>query len=136
MADIKKLNHIGIAVKDLNKAMKLYKKMGFKILSTEEVPEQKVRVAFIELGESRLELLEPTAPDSPIARFLEKRGSGIHHMALEVDDIDTKLNELEQAGIRLIDKEARKGSHGLSIAFVHPKATQGVLLELCEHHNN
>lgn len=133
MADIKKLNHIGIAVKDLNEAVELYKNMGFNISHTEEVPDQKVKVAFIELGESRLELLEPTATDSPIARFLEKKGPGIHHMALEVVDIDTKLHELEKAGIRLIDKEARKGSHGLSIAFVHPKATQGVLLELCEH---
>lgn len=133
MTDIKKLNHIGIAVKDLKESIEIYKKMGFNISHTEEVPDQKVRVAFIELGDSRLELLEPTAANSPIAKFLEKKGPGIHHLAIEVADIGAKLQELEKVGIRLIDREARKGSHGLSIAFVHPKATQGVLLELCEH---
>jgi len=132
MNKMKKLNHIGIAVTNLDRSIELYKNLGFEITDIEEIPQQKVRVAFVKLGESRIELLEPTSLNSPIAKFLEKKGPGIHHLAVEVDDIKGKLQELEKTDIRLIDKEARKGSHGLSIAFIHPKSTQGVLLELCE----
>ncbi len=132
MIDMNRIEHVGIAVRSLKEAMATYEKMGFKISSPEEVEKQKVRVAFIKLGESRIELLEPTTPDSPIAKFLDKKGPGIHHMAIEVDDLKAKLKELKQEGFRLIDKKPRQGAHGLTIAFIHPKATHGVLLELCQ----
>jgi methylmalonyl-CoA/ethylmalonyl-CoA epimerase len=96
------------------------------------VAEQKVRVAFLKIGESRIELLEPTAPDSPVARFLEKNGEGIHHLAYEVEDIEAALAELKQKEVRLIDEKPRPGAHGSLIAFLHPKATGGVLTEICQ----
>lgn len=129
----KKINHIGIAVKNIENAIPFYRDvMGMNFEGTEEVSEQKVRVAFLQVGESRIELLEPTSPDSPVAKFLEKNGEGIHHLAYEVDDLDAALADLQAKEIRLIDQTPRKGAHGASIAFLHPKASGGVLTELCQ----
>jgi len=128
---IEKINHVGIAVPNLDEAIETYNKLGFTILGREIVASQKVEVAMIQIGESHIELLQPTAEDSPIAKFLEKKGPGIHHLAVSVDDIDKALQEYEQKGIRMIDTVPRDGAHGTKIAFVHPKSTNGVLLELC-----
>jgi len=130
---VKKISHIGVAVENLNEAMKLYSEnLGLEIEGTEEVKEQRVKVAFIPVGESRIELLESTDPDSPIAKFIEKRGEGIHHIALEVDHIEDALKKLKERGVQLIDEKPRIGAHKMKIAFLHPKSTKGVLLELCE----
>ncbi|ASJ04957.1 MULTISPECIES: methylmalonyl-CoA epimerase [Thermococcus] len=129
---IKKIDHVGIAVKNLEEAIKVWEGLGLKVEEIEEVPDQKVRTAIIHVGESRIELLEPTAEDSPIAKFIAKRGEGIHHIALGVDNIEEHLEKLKEAGYRLIDEEPRIGAGGARIAFVHPKAVTGVLLELCE----
>jgi len=132
---IKKINHIGVAVKDLNEATKFYEEnLGLEIEGTEEIKEQKVKVAFIPVGESRIELLQSTDPDGPVAKFIEKRGEGIHHMALEVDHIEDFLQKLKERGVQLIDEKPRVGAHGMKIAFLHPRSTKGVLLELCEKH--
>ena len=129
----KKINHIGIAVKNIETAVPFYRDvLGMRFEGTEEVTEQKVQVAFLQIGESRIELLEPTSPDSPVAKFLEKNGEGIHHVAYEVDDLAAALAELQSKEIRLIDQNPRKGAHGASIAFVHPKASGGILTELCQ----
>lgn len=129
-----KIDHIGIATRGIQDAMAFYlDSLGLHVAGTEEVAEQKVRVAMIPIGESRIELLEATSADSPIARFLEKRGPGIHHIAVRVDDIDVALAELKQKGARLIDEEPRKGAGGCLVAFVHPSSTGGVLLELVEY---
>ncbi|MCP3176084.1 MAG: methylmalonyl-CoA epimerase [Desulfuromonadales bacterium] len=129
----KKINHIGIAVKSLESALPLYRDvMGMAFEGTEEVAEQKVRVAFLAVGESRIELLEPTSEDSPVAKFLEKNGEGVHHLAYQVDNLDAVLADLAAQGVRLIDEKPRRGAHGTRIAFLHPKATGGVLTELCE----
>lgn len=128
-----KINHIGIAVKNLENAIPFYRdQLGMEFEGTEEVAEQKVKVAFLKVGESRIELLEPTAPDSPVAKFLEKNGEGIHHMAYEVADIKAALAELKKKEVRLIDEQPRQGAHGSLIAFLHPKATGGVLTEICQ----
>ena len=128
-----KINHIGIAVKNLENSIPLYRdQLGMEFEGTEEVAEQRVRVAFLKIGESRIELLEPTSPDSPVAKFLEKNGEGIHHMAYEVADIEQALAELKQKEVRLIDEKPRRGAHGSLIAFLHPKATGGVLTEICQ----
>ena len=128
-----KIDHLGIAVPSIAEAEKLYRDaMGLTCEGVEEVPDQKVRVAFYSVGETRIELLEPTTPDSPIAKFIEKRGPGMHHVAYRVDDVVATLRELEAAGVQLIDKEPRKGAHGMSIAFAHPKSTGGVLVEFCQ----
>lgn len=128
-----KINHIGIAVKNLETSMTLYRDvLGMSFEGTEEVTDQRVRVAFFSVGESRIELLEPTTPDSPVARFLEKNGEGVHHVAYQVDDIAAALDELRRTGVRLIDEQPRRGAHGTQIAFLHPKATGGVLTELCQ----
>jgi len=128
-----KINHVGIAVKNLENAIPFYRdQLGMTFEGTEEVAEQRVRVAFLKVGESRIELLEPTSPDSPVAKFLEKNGEGIHHLAYEVADIAKSLKELEAQGVRLIDKEPRNGAHGSQIAFLHPKASGGVLTEICQ----
>lgn len=128
-----KINHIGVAVKDLKAALPFYRDvLGMNFEGTEEVEEQKVRVAFLQVGESRIELLEPTAPDSPVAKFLEKNGEGIHHLAYEVEDIEAALADLKQKGVRLIDESPRQGAHGAKIAFLHPRASGGVLTELCQ----
>ena len=128
----RKIDHVGIAVKNLDEAVKVWEGLGLKVDEIEEVPDQKVRTAIIHVGESRIELLEPTSEDSPIAKFIAKRGEGIHHIALGVDDIEAHLEELKEKGYRLIDEKPRIGAGGAKIAFVHPKAVTGVLLELCE----
>ena len=130
---IKKVDHIGIAVKDLAEALKLYEGMlGLKAVETEVVAEQKVKVAFLPVGDSEVELLESTAPDGPIAKYIEKNGEGIQHIAFRVDNLEQRLAELKQKGLRLIDEKPRRGAGGAKIAFLHPKATNGVLIELCE----
>lgn len=129
---IKKVSHIGIAVKNLEEAVKFYEKLGLTVEAYEEVPSQKVKVAFIPVGDTRIELLAATTDDSPIAKFIEKKGEGIQHIALAVDDLPEALTEAEKQEIVLIDKEPRPGAHGADIAFLHPKSTHGVLLELCK----
>jgi methylmalonyl-CoA/ethylmalonyl-CoA epimerase len=128
----KKIDHVGIAVKNLDEAIKVWEGLGLKVDEIEEVPDQKVRTAIIHVGESRIELLEPTSEDSPIAKFIAKRGEGLHHMALGVDDVEATLEHLKEEGYRLIDEKPRPGAGGAKIAFVHPKAVTGVLLELCQ----
>lgn len=129
---IKKIDHVGIAVKNLDEAIKLWESLGLKVAEIEEVPEQKVRVAVFKVGESRIELLEGTSEDSPISKFIAKRGEGIHHIALGVENIEEHLEKLKGQGFRLIDEKPRIGAGGAKIAFVHPKSVNGVLLELCE----
>ena len=129
----RKISHIGIAVHSLEASIPFYRDvLGMEFEGTEVVAEQKVRVAFLVVGESRIELLEPTAADSPVARFLDKHGEGTHHLAYEVDDLAATLAGLKQQGVRLIDETPRIGAHNSRIAFVHPKASGGVLTELCE----
>lgn len=129
----KKINHIGVAVRSIDAATPFYRDvLGMVFEGTEVVAEQKVKVAFFSVGESRVELLEPTADDSPVAKFLEKNGEGTHHVAYEVDDLVATLTRLKAAGIRLIDEVPRCGAHGTRIAFLHPKASGGVLTELCQ----
>lgn len=128
-----KINHIGIAVNSLEASIPFYRDvLGMAFEGTEVVAEQKVKVAFLAIGESRIELLEPTEPDSPVAGFLAKKGEGIHHLAYQVDDLEAALQHLKKEGVRLIDETPRNGAHGTRIAFVHPKASGGVLTELCE----
>ncbi len=130
---LRKINHIGIAVHSLEEALPFYRDMlGMAFQGTEEVAEQRVRVAMLGIGESKIELLEPTSPESPIARFLEKNGPGIHHLAYEVEDIEAAIARLEKEGARMIDRIPRSGAHGTRIAFVHPKSSGGVLTELCQ----
>jgi methylmalonyl-CoA/ethylmalonyl-CoA epimerase len=130
------VEHIGIAVNSLDDSIPFYEKvLGLSCYSIEEVPDQKVRTAFFMIGQTKIELLESTDPEGPIGKFIEKRGEGIHHIAYAVDGIDERLREAEAAGIRLIDRTARQGAEGLSIAFLHPKSTFGVLTELCEDRN-
>ena len=129
----KKISHIGIAVENIEAALPFYRDvLGLEFEGTEVVAEQKVRVAFLAIGESRIELLEPTAPDSPVAKFLEKNGPGVHHLAFEVDGLEGRLASLKGEGVRLIDEMPRIGAHHTRIAFLHPKASGGVLTELCE----
>jgi methylmalonyl-CoA/ethylmalonyl-CoA epimerase len=128
-----KIDHIGIATKSIEEALKFWQNsLGLENVHTEIVEEQKVRVAMLPVGESRVELLEPTSDDSPISKFLEKRGGGIHHIAVEVEDIEASLAKLKAEGARLIDETPRIGAEGCLIAFVHPAATGGVLLELTQ----
>lgn len=129
---LKKVNHIGIAVKDLDVAIEFYKKLGLEVEAIETVESQNVKVAFIPIGEIRIELLEATTEDSPIAKFIEKRGEGIHHIALEADEIKAVLKNAEHNNIQLIDRSPRKGAHNTEVAFLHPKSSYGVLLEICE----
>jgi len=127
------VDHIGIAVRDLAATLSVWQDgVGLRAGGEEEVPEQKVRVAFMPCGEARLELLQSTAEDGPIARFIESRGEGVHHIALAVDDIEQALERARAAGLRLIDERPRRGAGNALVAFVHPKATHGVLLELVE----
>jgi methylmalonyl-CoA/ethylmalonyl-CoA epimerase len=130
--NVLKIDHIGIAVKDLSEKKKLFELLGIPSTGIEEVSEQKVKVCFFPLGDSEIELLESTSPDGPIAKYIEKNGEGIQHLALRVDDIDAALEELKTKGVRLIDETPRYGAGGARIAFVHPKATGGILLELSE----
>ena len=130
------IEHIGVAVKNLNEAIKLYENIfGLKCYAIEEVKEQKVKTAFFMVGQTKIELLESTDPDGPIGKFIEKKGEGVHHIALAVENIEEKLAELDQKDIQLIDKTPRKGAEGLDIAFIHPKSTMGVLTEICENKN-
>ena len=130
--ELKRVDHVGIAVKDLDESVKFYESLGFKATGYEVVAEQKVKVAFLPCGDSEIELLESTEPDGPIARFIEKNGPGIQHIAIRVDDIDKALEELKAKEVRLIDQTPRYGAGNARIAFVHPKATGGVLLELTQ----
>ena len=129
---LKKVNHIGIAVKDLDVAIEFYQKLGLEVEAIETVESQNVKVAFIPLGEVRIELLEATTEDSPIAKFIAKKGEGIHHVAFGTGDLISILKHAESKDIQLIDKVPRKGAHNAEIAFLHPNSTHGVLLELCE----
>ena len=133
---IKKISHIGMAVHSIEEAAKFYQKLGLEIESTEIVESQKVKVAFISIGEVRIELLEPTSEDSAVAKFLEKKGEGIHHLALGTDNLQDRLDTLKEDGVRLIDHTPRDGAHNADIAFLHPKSTHGILLELCEEKKN
>lgn len=128
-----KINHLGIATKGIEEALKFWDDaLGLENVHTEVVEDQKVRVAMLPIGESRVELLEPTSEDSPISKFLEKRGGGIHHIAVEVEDIGASLARLKEKGMRLIDESPRIGAEGCLVAFVHPAASGGVLLELVQ----
>ena len=128
-----KIHHIGIATSEIGGAAEMWDDLlGLRADHTEEVAGQKVRVCMLPLGESRLELVEPMSPDSPISKFLEKRGGGIHHIALSVEDIRATLQDLKQKGARLIDEEPRTGAGGCLVAFIHPSSTGGVLLELVQ----
>jgi methylmalonyl-CoA/ethylmalonyl-CoA epimerase len=129
-----KIEHIGIATRGLDEAVRFWRDaLGLEVVDTEEVEEQRVRVAMLPVGESRVELLEPTSEDSPVAKFLEKRGPGIHHIAVRVDDIRAKLAELKEKGARLIDETPRIGAGGCLVAFIHPQSAGGVLLELVQN---
>ena len=128
------IEHIGIAVKNLDEATRYYEQvLGLKCYSVEEVKDQKVRTAFFKIGQTKIELLESTSPEGPIGKFIEKKGEGIHHIAFAVNDIRGQLEDALSKGIQLVDKEPRKGAEGLDIAFIHPKSTFGVLTELCEN---
>jgi len=130
---VRKVDHIGVAVSNLEEALKVYTDvLGLRLHGTEVVEEQKVRVAFMPVGDTEIELLESTDPEGPIAKFIEKRGEGIQHIAFRVDDIEEALEQMRQKGVRLIDEKPRYGAGGARIAFLHPKSTGGVLVELCE----
>lgn len=130
---VTQVDHIGVAVKSIEAASKLYTDvLGLKVLGIEEVASQKVKTAFIPTGEAEIELLESTADDGHVAKFIDKNGEGIQHIALRVDNIEAALEELKQSGVKLIDEKPRIGAGGAIIAFIHPKATNGVLLELCQ----
>lgn len=134
---LSKINHIGIAVTSIEEAVPFYRDcLGMIYSGTEEVPSQLVKVAFLSIGESKMELLEPTSPESPVAKFLEKNGPGVHHIAYGVDDIEAAIAQLVAKGTRMIDSAPRNGAHGARIAFIHPKSSGGVLTELCEAHND
>ena len=127
------IEHIGIAVKDLTAAIKFYENnLGLKCYAIEEVIDQKVKTAFFKIGQTKIELLESTDPGGPIARFIEKKGEGIHHISFASKNLEASLNELKENKIRLIDEKPRTGAEGFDIAFIHPESTFGVLMELCE----
>jgi len=127
------IEHIGIAVISIDESIKFYEDvLGLKCYTIEEVADQKVKTAFFQIGQTKIELLESTDPEGPIGKFIEKRGEGIHHIAFAANDLQSSLEELKGKGIKLIDEQSRKGAEGLNIAFLHPKATFGVLTELCE----
>lgn len=130
---VSKVDHIGVAVKNLDEALKFYEDiLGMKCHGTETIEEQKVKVAFLPIGDTEVELLESTEEDGPIAKYIEKRGEGIQHIAFRVDDIEKAIAEMKEKGMRMIDEKSRYGAGGAKIAFVHPKSTHGILLELCE----
>ena len=130
---IRKIDHVGVAVSSLEEHIPFYRDvLGLKLMGTEEVPEQKVRVAMFQVGEVKIELLEPLSGESPIAKFIEKKGEGVHHLAYDTDDISSELNLMRKKGVRLIDEEPRDGAHGSRIAFLHPKSSAKVLTELCQ----
>jgi methylmalonyl-CoA/ethylmalonyl-CoA epimerase len=126
------IEHIGIAVSNLEESIKYYEEvLGLKCYAIEEVKDQKVRTAFFQVGDTKIELLESTDPEGPIGKFVAKKGPGMHHIAFAVDNADRALKDAEEKGVRLIDKKSRKGAEGLNIGFLHPKSTFGVLTELC-----
>lgn len=128
-----KINHIGIAVTSLEETVSFYRdNLGMEFMGIEDVAEQKVRVAMLQIGQSKIELLEPTSEESPVAKFIAKSGAGIHHIAYEVEDIEVAISKLLADGIRMIDEKPRHGAHGTRIAFIHPKSSNGVLTELCQ----
>lgn len=130
-----KINHLGVAVTSIEEALPFYRDtLGMNFAGIEEVPSQLVKVAFLSIGESKIELLEPTSPESPVAKFLEKIGPGVHHVAYGVKDIEATIARLIAGGTRMIDTAPRNGAHGARIAFLHPKSSNGVLTELCEAH--
>jgi methylmalonyl-CoA/ethylmalonyl-CoA epimerase len=130
---IRKIQHVGIAVRSLREAIPFYRDvLGLAHVGTEEIPEQKIRAAVFRVGESTLEVIESTAPDGPVGRFVEKNGEGIHHLCFEVDDAAAALADAERKGVRLIDESPREGIHGMRIGFLHPKSTFGVLTELAQ----
>lgn len=130
---VKKMDHIGIAVKNLEETLKFYEEvLGIKCVSTEVVEEQKVKVAFLPIGDTEVELLESMEEDGPVAKFIEKKGEGVQHIAYRVDNIEKAIEELKGKGIRMVDEKPRYGAGGARIAFLHPKSTFGVLIELCE----
>ncbi len=134
--NISHIEHLGIAVKSLDEAIPFWENiLGFKCYNIEEVADQKVKTAFFKVGQTKIELLEPTSEESTIAKFIANRGEGVHHVAYAVENIEEALAEAESKGVRLIDKTPRKGAEGLTIAFLHPKSTGGVLTELCEDKN-
>jgi methylmalonyl-CoA/ethylmalonyl-CoA epimerase len=127
------IEHIGIAVSNLEDSILFYEKVfGLKCYNIEVVPEQKVRTAFFLVGQTKIELLESTDPEGPVGKFIEKKGEGIHHIAFAVENIEEQLIHAEEMGVKLIDSTPRKGAEGLDIAFLHPKSTAGVLIEICE----
>ncbi|MFQ5837743.1 MAG: methylmalonyl-CoA epimerase [Thermoplasmata archaeon] len=130
--NVRKLEHVGIAVRSLEEASAAYEALGLDLSSVEEVPGEQVKVAIFSVGETRIELLEPTAEDSAIARFLQKRGEGIHHLAFQVDDLERTCDELEAAGVRLVYEAPRVGEGGSRVNFIHPSSARGVLIELRE----
>jgi methylmalonyl-CoA/ethylmalonyl-CoA epimerase len=133
VTSVKSINHIGIAVRSIDAQRTYYEEvLGATFEGVEEVADQKVRVGFFRVRDVRLELLEPTDPTSTVAAFLDKRGEGLHHIAFTVENLEARIADLKQAGLRMIDEVPRQGSHQLRIAFVHPKSTFGVLTELCE----
>ena len=127
------IEHIAIAVKNMEESIQYYEEiLGLKCYTIEEVADQKVKTAFFQVGQTKIELLEATSPDSTVAKFIEKRGEGIHHLAFAVENIEGALAEVQEKGVRLIDEKPRQGAEGLNIAFLHPKSTHGVLTEFCE----
>jgi len=130
---LEKIDHLGVAVKSIEQALEFYQNtLGVEPTGVEEVPSQKVKVAFLPIGESNIELLEATSEDSAIAKHIEKRGEGIAHLAFKVDNIEAALGTLKEKGVRLINETPQPGAHGAKIAFIHPKSTNGILIELCE----
>jgi methylmalonyl-CoA/ethylmalonyl-CoA epimerase len=126
------IEHIGIAVKSLEESIPFYENLlGTNCYAVEEVKDQKVRTAFFMVGQTKIELLESTDPEGPIGKFIEKKGAGIHHIAFKVDNADSALKDAEASGIQLIDKQSRKGAENMNIGFIHPKSTQGILIEFC-----
>lgn len=135
--DISHIEHIGIAVKNLDESIKKYEELfNIKCYAIEEVKDQKVKTAFFKIGQTKIELLEGTDPDSAISKFIEKRGEGVQHIAFAVKNIENVLEDLKNKNVQLIDEKPRKGAEGLHIAFLHPKSTGGVLVELCENKND
>ena len=133
---ISHIEHLGIAVQSIEEALPYFEEvLGLKCYNIEEVADQKVKTAFFMVGQTKIELLEPTSEESTIAKYIEKRGQGVHHVAFCVEGLQVVLDECAAAGIQLIDKAPRKGAEGLNIAFLHPKSTHGVLTELCEDPN-
>ncbi|MBZ5568712.1 MAG: methylmalonyl-CoA epimerase [Acidobacteriia bacterium] len=129
------IDHLGIAVKSLAQAKIFYENLGIKVMPEETVPQEKVRLAMVPLGDSRIELLEPLSEDSPIAKFIAKRGEGLHHVSLRVDNLQSTLENLKKSGVRLINDQVQVGAGGHLYVFVHPSSAGGVLLELCEEHS-